>query len=290
MPTSKGFMGRSMVPIFVIYIIGINYSAQLYQCGIIIIQEEKMKIRGVFFDLFGTLFIYGDMKKAWDNWLHHFHASMRDCGLPLSIDEFSVECDKFFGKAEPTLEETDMTVFEKRIKALSVDLNMTISKNDISSIADLIAGKWQEEIHLDPDAIPTIRHLKKEKTIGLVSNFDHPPHVQRCLLQYDMHQLFDTIVISGEVGVKKPNPRIFDRALVETRMCANEVAYVGDTEEDVLAAKAAAMKPVLIQRKDAGTDATALDFSVEQMKTCWSGAFDVSTITSLPELISLLEL
>lgn len=194
------------------------------------------------------------------------------------------------GCATVTLDDTDMTVFEKRIKALSVDLNMTISNNDISSIANLIAGKWQEEIHLDPDAIPTIRQLKKDKAIGLVSNFDHPPHVRQCLLHYDMHHLFDTIVISAEVGVKKPDPGIFDRALVETRMCANEVAYVGDTEEDVLAARAATMMPVLIRREDAATDATALDFSVEQRKTCWSGTFDASTISSLPELISLLEL
>ncbi len=244
-------------------------------------------IRGVFFDLFGTLFIYGDMKKAWADWLHYFHSSMQDCGLAMSKNEFSIACDRFFGKEEPISNDTDMTVFEKRINALGFDLNINLSKVNVSSIANLIVDKWQEQISLDADAIPTIQQLKKDKVIGLVSNFDHPPHVYRCLSKYDMSDLFDTITVSGEIGVKKPDPEIFNPALAETGMDPSEVVYVGDTEEDIAAARAANMKPIFIQRQDAGTDQTALDFLTENRKQARDGNRDANPISSLPELITL---
>ena len=60
-------------------------------------------IRGVFFDLYGTLFVYGDMKKAWADWLHQFYISLDDLGLTLSEDEFAKECERLFWKAEPAL-------------------------------------------------------------------------------------------------------------------------------------------------------------------------------------------
>ncbi|RKX27296.1 MAG: hypothetical protein DRP45_01405 [Candidatus Zixiibacteriota bacterium] len=217
-------------------------------------------IRGIFFDLYGTLFIYGDMKKAWADWLHYFHISLREHGLTLSKEDFSKECDRFFGKDEPALTEQNLTVFEKRIKSLCSSLQIKTSDSDISSIADLIAGKWQEEITLDQDAIPVLRELKEGKKLGLVSNFDHPRHVRKYLSQYGLDHLFETVIISGEVGVKKPDPDIFTPALSATGLTPSEVTYVGDTDEDVEAANAAGMMSILIKRRDKDTDENCLDF------------------------------
>jgi hypothetical protein len=32
-----------------------------------------MSVQGFFFDLYGTLLIYGNMKKAWSDWLTAFY-------------------------------------------------------------------------------------------------------------------------------------------------------------------------------------------------------------------------
>ncbi|MBD3370031.1 HAD-IA family hydrolase [Candidatus Fermentibacteria bacterium] len=246
-------------------------------------------IKAVFFDLFGTLFVYGDMKQAWCDWLHFFYESMKGCGLMMQKEDFSKACDLFFGKDEPEMIDAEMTVFEGRIKALSTDLGLDISKNDVTSIADLIVGKWQEQISIDSDAIPTIQQLKRDKIIGLVSNFDHPPHVRRCLSKYGMDSLFDTVVISGEVGVKKPNSRIFKPALKKTNLNAGEVAYVGDTQEDIMAAETAGMVPILIERKDKRTNNAALDYSVEQQKMASVDNDNVRVIAKLPDVLTVLE-
>ncbi len=217
-------------------------------------------IKGIFFDLNGTLFIFGDMKKAWADWLHHFYLSLKAYGLTLSKEEFSKECDKFFGKDEPALNYPNLTVFEKRIKALCTSLGIKPGEEDICRIADLIAGKWQEELKLDQDAIPVLKKLKETKTLGLISNFDHPRHVRKYLSEYRLDGFFETIIISGDVGVKKPDPRIFEPALSATGLIPAEVMYVGDTTEDVEAANASGMMPILIKRKNNYTDIKYLDF------------------------------
>ena len=48
-------------------------------------------IRGIFFDLHGTLLISDDISKAWAEWREAFHGCMVDCGLKISREEFQVE-------------------------------------------------------------------------------------------------------------------------------------------------------------------------------------------------------
>ncbi len=251
-------------------------------------------IRGVFFDLYGTLFVYGDMKKAWADWLHQFFISLSDLGLTLSEEGFAKKCERFFGKAEPSLCEQNLTIFEKRIKSFCTSLEINIYDEDVASIADLTAGKWQESIELDQNAIPVLKELKESKILGLVSNFDHPRHVRKYLFKYGLDCLFETIIISGEVGVKKPDPDIFKPALSATGLKPDEVVYVGDVDVDVEAANAAGIMPLLIKRQDKGTDKNCLDIDNDSPKAKIS---DISqnrsqyeTISDLREILSLLQI
>jgi HAD superfamily hydrolase (TIGR01509 family) len=246
-------------------------------------------IHGIFFDLYGTLFVYRDMKKAWANWLNHFHISLRERGLTLSKEDFSKVCDRFFGRDEPALIEEGLTVFEKRIKSLCSSLEIKVCNRDIGTIADLIAGKWQEEIKLDPDCIPVLRELKESKKLALVSNFDHPRHVRIYLSEYGLGYLFESIIISGEVGFKKPDPSIFKPALSATGLKPSEVLYVGDTEEDVKAAEAARMIPIQIKRQNEYSGGNHLDFESDSKKSnnadCGKNKKQFKIISNLRELL-----
>ena len=68
----------------------------------------------------------------------------------------------------------------------------------------------------------------------------------------DMWQdMFDVVVISGEVGLRKPEPEIFERALARAGVGAREAAYVGDSPEfDVAPSSSLGMRAFLIDRRD----------------------------------------
>lgn len=246
---------------------------------------QKMPINGIFFDLYGTLLVYGDMNVAWSDWLNEFHEQLRSRGLTRSLESFSEACDQFFGKDELMPRQPNLTVFEQRIQNLCTDLNLNLIPEDVKRIANKIADVWQKHIPLDTEALHVLQTLHRSKKLALVSNFDHPPHVHSVLSELGPTHFFDSIVISGEVGVKKPDPRIFDTALEETGIQPEEVIYVGDTEDDIEAARAAGIVPILIQRENEGN---AFDFNVDNQKLEKKEfAFDVKTITKLSELITL---
>ena len=128
--------------------------------------------------------------------------------------------------------------------------------------------------------------------IRLVSNFDHPRHVRKVLTDHCLDGYFRTVVISGDVGVTKPDPRIFEPALKEAGMQACEVVYVGDTAEDVIGARGAGLISILIRRQIGGTDPRTLDFS-ESSDPESPGYVDgvdanVKRVSSLGELLELL--
>jgi len=241
-----------------------------------------MTINGIFFDLYGTLLVYGNMDAAWSDWLNEFHKQLRSHGLTRAIESFAKSCDQFFGKSEPTPRQHSMTVFEQRIQNLCLDLKLNLTAEDITEIANKIAGAWQKHIRLDAEALHVLQTLQRSKKLALISNFDHPPHVHSVLSKLGLTHFFDSVVISAEVGIKKPDPRIFDSALEQTGMKPEEVVYVGDTEDDTEAARAAGIVPILIQRENEGN---AFDFSVNKDNSEQKEfTLDGSTITKLSEL------
>ncbi len=242
-----------------------------------------MAINGIFFDLYGTLLAYGNMDAAWSDWLNTLHEQLRSRGSTHSIESLAEACDQFYSKSEPTPRHPNLTVFEQRIQHLCFDLKLNPTAEDIKVIANKVANAWQAHILLDPETHHVLDTLHHSKKLALVSNFDHPPHVHSVLNTLGLTPHFDSVVISAEVGIKKPDPRIFDSALEQTRMKPEEVIYVGDTEDDIIAARAANLVPILIQR---GNEGNAFDFSVNT-HNLEQAEFtpDVRTITKLSELL-----
>ncbi|WP_090930106.1 HAD family hydrolase [Nonomuraea jiangxiensis] len=54
-------------------------------------------------------------------------------------------------------------------------------------------------------------------------------------------ELFDAVVISGEVGMRKPEPRIFHHALGQIGLAGEECVFIDDIEANILAARAIGM-------------------------------------------------
>jgi epoxide hydrolase-like predicted phosphatase len=57
----------------------------------------------------------------------------------------------------------------------------------------------------------------------------------------DWHEMFDVVVISGEVGMRKPEPCIFELALHRIGLPADECVFVDDMAHNIVAAQQAGL-------------------------------------------------
>jgi putative hydrolase of the HAD superfamily len=246
-----------------------------------------MSFKGVFFDLYGTLLVYGDMLVAWFDWLSALYEQMTAHGLSISKEAFAVQCDGFFEKPPPPERDDGLTVYERRIQLLAVGLGLELSDVTVSKAADASVTAWQKSITLDPNTLDVLGALRSRKTLGLISNFEHPPHIYLLLSRLGLARLFDTVIVSGDVGVEKPDPRIFELALQQVGLKPREAVYVGDTAEDVQGALAAGMCPILIRRNEEA-EGQIDTFRLEQQASEIEHIEGVETISSLMMLVDML--
>lgn len=205
-------------------------------------------IKGVFFDLHGTLLLSSDLSKAWADWLTAFHAGMTNAGLTILKQEFKTYLENFFKSPEPESQNAELSIFERRIKDLSNRLGLKLSNRDIHQITSTIIGAWHKDMILDPEAHPVLQALKPKYKMCLITNWEHPPRIYSLLSELNLPRYFNEVLISAEVGVAKPDPEIFRIALDRTGLQPREVAYVGDSPIDVEGSLSAGVHPILIQR------------------------------------------
>ena len=106
--------------------------------------------------------------------------------------------------------------------------------------------------------------------IGLISNFEG--WLDEMLVELEVGDVFEVKVISGLVGIEKPDPAIYSLALEQAGVEASAAAHVGDSPGlDVEPAMSVGIRPILIDRFDRYPDQ------------------DVTRVKSLTELPTVLE-
>jgi len=105
-----------------------------------------------------------------------------------------------------------------------------------------------------PHHAPLLARLRRRHRLAVVSNFDYTPTARGILEREGIAHLFEEVVVSDEVGWRKPKPLIFEIALGRLGVSASEALYVGDRPDlDVAGAQGVGMHAVWINR-----DASAL--------------------------------
>ncbi len=95
----------------------------------------------------------------------------------------------------------------------------------------------------------------------LVSN-TNAAHAEYVRQNYPIFEYFDHHILSYEVGSLKPDARIFHRAIAAANLPAEELFFIDDREENVLAARALGMnahqfvseKDLILALRDVGVD------------------------------------
>ena len=119
------------------------------------------------------------------------------------------------------------------------------------SVADAISAQWAFWVdggELYPDASPTLRALSaRGHRLGVISNW--APPLEQSLVALGLREMFEVVVCSSLVRVRKPAAAIFDHAAKLLDVPVAKCVYVGDSYDlDVHGALCAGMRAVLVDR------------------------------------------
>jgi len=97
---------------------------------------------------------------------------------------------------------------------------------------------------LFPFTHQVLKHLSKKYKLHIITNgFEEVQHIK--LVSSGLTQYFDLIVTSEQIGVKKPNARIFEFALSQAKAIPEESIMIGDDlSVDILGAEAVGIQGV----------------------------------------------
>ncbi len=107
-----------------------------------------------------------------------------------------------------------------------------------------------------PEAIDTVRWLRDSgRRLALLTNGAAVAQ-RRKITRFDLADLFDAILVEGEVGFGKPDVRVYERALHALDVKASEAWMVGDNLEwDVAAPQRLGLSGVWIDTRGNGVPA-----------------------------------
>lgn len=109
-------------------------------------------------------------------------------------------------------------------------------------LADLPHEFWSGDF-LDHELVDYIRALRPDYKTGLISNaWDDLPGALENI--WEIASVFDEIIISAEVGVAKPDPRIYQIALQRLAVAPQQAVFVDDFPANIEGARAVGMHAI----------------------------------------------
>jgi HAD superfamily hydrolase (TIGR01662 family) len=126
-------------------------------------------------------------------------------------------------------------------------IGFDLPDDTIEHIVHLDHSAWSNSLTVEPEVLEVLQELRDDGyAMGLVSNVSlYPDLMRRDLERLGIAQFLQAAVFSSEVGVRKPDARIFRVALERVEVEAPQAAFVGDRlYDDVGGAQAVGMRAV----------------------------------------------
>ncbi|WP_028911894.1 HAD family hydrolase [Prevotella sp. MA2016] len=191
-------------------------------------------LKGYIFDYGGTLDTGG---QHWGKVIWHAYERQQ---VPVSEPQFRdayVHAERTLGK-NPIIK-PDFTFYKTIETKIRIQLEFLKEQNYVSSVSyylkkltdDLYARTCEETAR----SREVLLQLKGRYPMVLVSNFYG--NIATVLQEFKLDGIFDTIIESAVVGVRKPDPQIFTLGVEALGLQPDEVMVVGDSmDKDIVPA------------------------------------------------------
>lgn len=162
--------------------------------------------------------------------------------------------------------------FEEVYAGVLSNLGIPPREEFLDHIYQLFSENFHSEIVPGAEWVLGVLHPKYK--LAVISNATSNL-CRRILRENGLDKFFQVIVISRDLGIRKPDPRVFHYTLERLQVKPDEAVHVGDSiKEDVVGAKGAGLKAVWIKGK-------------EKEETSEEPEYIIHTITELPRIIEI---
>ena len=111
--------------------------------------------------------------------------------------------------------------------------------------------KWPEQTEFFNGVPEMLEDLKKNHKLGVITNYMDGPTCREVFAKLRFDDIFDSLVVSHELGYMKPAGLLFETAMNETGSVPENCVMVGDTySADVVGGNLAGMRTVLVDIYD----------------------------------------
>ena len=207
-----------------------------------------MSCKAVIFDYIGTLVNCRN---------YSMDASILKLYNALVAEGFDVDNDKFleaYSLAHEKYRKVRYCQLREVTNAVWVaaalgNLGFTVTADDprIKAALNVFFQDFIDTLELRDGAKKLLRQAQQTWTVGLISNFTYAPVIYKSLRKIGISEFFNAVVVSEEVGWRKPSSHIFEQALTKLQVQASEAVYIGDSpNEDIKGAKQAGLKTIFV--------------------------------------------
>lgn len=118
----------------------------------------------------------------------------------------------------------------------ALDLQTQVPPPLVEETVEALHRRCIPQVTLIEGVENTLQQLKSQGyRLSIISNAAFSPFLTWTLTHFGVKDYFEDILVSADVGVRKPNPEIFKIALDRMGLAPHEVVYIGDDfEKDVV--------------------------------------------------------
>lgn len=133
--------------------------------------------------------------------------------------------------------------------------------NKAALLGNLYIERSPYKKNIFPNTHETLKYLKKKYRLHIITNgFKEVQSIKLTTSKLDHY--FDLVLCAEEVGVNKPNPLVFETALLKTGAHPDESLMIGDNPEaDILGAKNCGFSTILFNPTKIKTSSKATQIS-----------------------------
>jgi putative hydrolase of the HAD superfamily len=251
-------------------------------------MDERMPLNVIAFDLIGTIL---HVKPDTEKMITSLKIALEDRGLTFRNNNFRDKYKQVNNKymkirAVSMKEYSNPVILAETVTELGYP---TTPNNPI--IIDAIKEYFKpylESIYIVPKTYEVLENLSKRYTMGIVTNFTFQWPVHEGLKKVALSKFFNPIVVSADVGWRKPHPYIFKAFSESVKIDERKIIFVGDDiKRDIYGAHQVGMKTVLVS---SGITATEDIFYDKYLHTHMNKDTITKTFTPHVEIKSLTEL